>query len=409
MSTIKLNTGSQFVECQIADGKRVHGTFEKRAPAIADLLHTVQHQLENPLDFPTLRTALTPDDHLVIVFRDSINGAVAALQAVLEHIQQAGIRMEQVIVLAPHAVSHGEPAWRQQLSEACQGFQLEYHDPATSVMAYLASTRAGRRIYLNRHLVDADQIIILGNVRFDATYGIACGLADLFPALSDLPTRTELSRVFHSHVPAWNQSFPIWAEAEEVGWQLGMPFMVCLAEGAGETVTQVFAGGATAVRQQADHWLRQHSTLRLPYQVDLVVVTLTGSPAQQSFATVAAAAYHASRIVHQGGRIAILSEVTGMLPAGSEIFSASETAVEGLSRLRHHPQIDRLPWWQLATALEQASVYLYSHLPQEVAESLFITPLDQPSQVNQLIEQAKTVAFVEGGNGVLMELTTTLH
>lgn len=409
MSTLKLNTGSQVVECQITDGKRVQGTFEKRAPAIADLLQAVENQLENPLDFPALRTALTPDDHLVIVFRDSINGAAQALQAVLEHIQQAGIRMEQVMVLVPHAESQGEPVWKQQLPDACQGFQLEYHDPATSVMAYLASTRAGRRIYLNRHLVDADQIIIIGNVRFDAIYGVACGLADLFPAFSDLATLTELSRVFHSHAPALNHSFPIWAETEEVGWQLGMPFMVCLAEGEGQTVTQVFAGGATAVRQQADHWLRQHSTLRLPYQVDLVVVTLTGSPSQQSFAFVAEAAYHASRLIRQGGRIAILSEVSGVLPAGSEIFSASETAVEGLSSLRHHPQIDRLPWWQLATVLEQASVYLYSHLPQEVAESLFITPLDSPIQVNQLIEQAKTVAFVEGGNRVLMELTTTLH
>lgn len=405
MSTIKLNTGSQTVEYQIPDGKWVQGQYESKSPALPDLLHAVAEQLESPLDFPALRSALTPDDHLVIVFRDSMNGAVQALQAVLEHIQQAGVQMEQVIVLMPSLPSQQEPIWKQQLPAHCQGFQLEYHDPATSKMAYLASTKAGRRIYLNRHVVDADQIIILSNVRFDAIYGIACGLADVFPVLSDVPTRTELNRVFHSHVPDLKHSFPIWGEAEEVGWQLGMPFVVCLAEGIGTAVNQVFAGNAAAVRKQADNWLRKHATYRLPYQVDLVVITLTGTPDQQDFTSIAEAAIHASRIVHQGGRIAILSEVSGVLPQGSEIFSAAETAVAGLSQLRHQPEVDRLPWWQLATSLEQATVYLFSHLSQEVTEALFITPLDNPGQVGQLMEQAKTVAIVEGGNRTLMELS----
>ena len=52
-------------------------------------------------------------------------------------------------------------------------------------LANLASTKAGRRVYLNRSLVDADQLIVVGRFHYDPMLGYAGGLSDLFPALSD--------------------------------------------------------------------------------------------------------------------------------------------------------------------------------------------------------------------------------
>ncbi|HMO35795.1 MAG TPA: hypothetical protein PKA06_07125, partial [Gemmatales bacterium] len=117
------------------------------------------------------------------------------------------------------------------------------------------------------------------------------------------------------------------------------------------------------------------------------------------------AAYHVAQVVHQGGVVAILSTASGTIPAGADMISSAESVVAGLTQVRRHKEIDSLPWWHLAHALEQARVYVSSHFPAEVLESLFIIPMDQPSQVQQLINQAKSIVVVEGLDRTLLEVS----
>ena len=49
-----------------------------------------------------------------------------------------------------------------QWRESSTGSRFQVHDPADrKKLSYLATTRQGRRIYLNRSAVDADQLIVL--------------------------------------------------------------------------------------------------------------------------------------------------------------------------------------------------------------------------------------------------------
>lgn len=409
MSVTILDLGSQKVELKIPPGKLVQPPGGHVPTALGDLRLAVAASLEAPIEFPELRRALTPDDHLAIVLHEDIHGLAVVLQAVLEHVLSAGIQISQVAVVVPPRTLGMQVDWLEQLPEELRGFQLEEHVPATSKLAYLANTKDGRRIYLNRLIVDADQVIIIGKVRFDPIHGVASGLADVFPTFSDEPTVQELTRHLHHALPLQHHPFAIWKETEEVGWHLGMPFVVCLLEGVGNTVNRVLSGTAGPVREQAETWLRSTHLLRLPYQVDLVVGTLSGTPSQQTFAQVCEAAYRASRMVHQGGKVAILSEAGAVLPAGSEIVSQGETAVEGLALLRKHPQFDSRPWWYLANGLLQAKLFLSCRMQQEVVESLFLVPFDQHNQVQNLIDQAKSVLIVEGVDQLHFELAKLQH
>lgn len=404
MPAVFVHLGTQKLELNVAAGKLVQGVRGHESTTIGDIRLAIAASLESPIEFPALRQALTPDDHIAIILHEEMNGIAEAMEAILSHILTANVPLNQVTVLVQPRLSGIEPTWMTKLPASCQGFQLEVHQRDATSMAYLASTKEGRRIYLNKHIVDADQIIIVGNVRFDAVYGISSGLAELFPDYSDASTYQELTRHLHAHVSGNERAFPIWKEAEAVGWLIGLPFVVCVGEGSAGSVKKVFAGSAAAVRQESEAWLRAESVVRLPYQVDLVIGTLAASTAEQSFAAITEAVFRASRAVHQGGRVAILSEAGGTLPAGSEFISQSETVVQGLSRLRQQHTIPVQPWWYLAHALEHAKVYVFSHLLPEVMESLFMVPLDQPAQAQNLIEQAKTIVILEGIDRLAIEV-----
>lgn len=404
MSNTIIQVGNESLELRIPNGALVTGKRGSVPKAVHDVLALAAERLETPIEFPSLRRALTPDDHLCIVLHEDTNGIAPIMQAVLEHVQRAGVLMEQVTVMVQPRRTGVEPAWVKAMPESVAGFQVVEHSRDEKAMAYLASTKPGRRIYLNRLIVDADQLIIVGNVRFDAIFGITTGMAEVFPAFSDEPTIEELTRLKHAYSTGLERAFPIWKEAEEVGWLIGLPFVVAVAEGPNGTVSDIFAGTAAEVKQQADSWLTEHNIVHLPYQVDLVIGTLAGPSSEQHVAQVAEAAFHAFKAVHQDGVIAILSTASGSLPAGAEVISASETIVAGLTQLRQQKDVDIQPWWHLAYALEQAKVYVASHMQPEVMESLFVVPMDKPQNVQHLIEKANNVVVIEGLDRVMLDI-----
>jgi nickel-dependent lactate racemase len=404
MTVKSLSFGSQSVAVEVPAGKLVSGTRAVLAPPLEDVRSAVAAALEQPRDFPTLRQALTPDDHLVVLVQEEMNALTDALEAILRHVQSAGIKSEQVTVLVPPRSAGLEADWVKVLPADVLGFQVEEHQTTLDHLAYLASTDAGRRIYLNRTLVDADQLIILGAARFDPVFGVSSGLADLFPTFSDDATRHELQRHLHTSLSARNKTPAAWTEAEAVGWLLGMPFVVTLIEGPGQSVTHVLAGSAATVRREAETLQREQHTLTVDRQVDLVVGTIASDPARQSLVQVATAALRLSRAARLGGALALLTAARPELPAGAEVMRGAEDAVTGLTRIRRDAKIDPLPWWHLATALEQAKLYLFSRIPAEAVEEVFVTPLDHPGQVQQLIHNADSVLIVEDADRTLVEV-----
>src|SRR4030095_6322555 len=119
------------------------------APPLADVSVAVHAALEQPFGFPPLRRALTPDDHVAVVVDESLVALPRLLPPILEHVQQAGVQMQRVtLVCAPP--SRGQP-WLEELPDQFQDVHVEVHQPDDrKKLAYLATMRQGRRLYLNR-------------------------------------------------------------------------------------------------------------------------------------------------------------------------------------------------------------------------------------------------------------------
>jgi nickel-dependent lactate racemase len=362
----------------------------------------VRAALEAPFGFEPMRRALTPDDHVTIVLDDALPHAAELLAGVLDHLRTAGIGPAAVTVLTPP----GSPQnWIGELPDECADVTTEVHDPADrKTLAYLASTKAGRRVYLNRTLVEADFVILLTGRGYDPFAGYAGAEAAIFPALADEEVRASFARQFSKDAPGAAEPWPVRVEAAEIAWLLGTPFLVQVIPGAGDSVQAVVAGlldsGAEGIRQQDARW--RSSIADRP---DTVIATVSGEPGRVTFLDLAKAAACAARVVAPGGRIAVLSDAAPALGEGAETLRRHDDPKSAAKAVAKEKPDDGAACFLWCFAAKTAgSLYLASGYPDDLAEELFATPIRTASEVQRLIDAGERVLVIPDAHRSMVTL-----
>lgn len=359
----------------------------------------VREALERPFGFEPLRRALTPDDHITLVLDDRLPHAAEMIVAVLEHLRTAEIGPDCVTVLTPprrtaiDADAPSEDRWVQELPDEFADVKTEIHDPTNrGRLAYLATTQAGRRLYLNRTLVEADFLIVLSGRGYDPTSGYSGAEAAIFPTFADEETQAAFADEF-SHDAPGADPWPLRGEAAEIVWLLGTPFFVQAIAGPGDTIAEVVAGlpdsSAEGIRRLDARW-RSHVSRR----AETVIATISGDPSNVEFATLARAAACAARVVKPNGRIVLLTSSAPQLPeAADQMRSMGDpgAAAKIIAKTKPAGGSAALQWCHAA---KHASVFLASEYPEEFAEELFATPLTSPSEIQRLLDTGGDVLII---------------
>ncbi len=317
-----------------------------RGPApVEDIGAAVRLALDTPFSFPPLARCLAPGDRVAVVVDGSLAGLGEILGPILE-------RLEDFTLVSATPGPHG---W-------AGGRAVEEHDPQK--VAYLASTGGGRRVYMNRTVVEADQVIVVSARRFEGG-GVGGAEAALYPALGDGEAAGAGAE-----------------ESREAAHLLGLPFHVQIIEAAGGGVARVVAGAADAARE-AERLLAESWRLVLPRRADTVVATLTGEP---GFAEMARAAAAAAEVIQAGGRIVLLAG--GAAAPGPEFDrlrgadSPDVAGLEGAARA-----------WARAAAHAKLSV-LSGH-DDATLEGLFAARIGTAEQVQRLVARSGDCAVIE--------------
>jgi nickel-dependent lactate racemase len=352
-------------------------------PPLAEPVQGVRTALESPVRYPALRRALTPDDHVTIVVDEHLPRVGELISAVIEHIVAAGVSPSALTLLCPPTGSN-QP-WLEDLPDAFADVHLEVHAPADrNRLAYLATTKAGKRVYLNRSAVDADQLVVLTGPHFDAVLGYAGAEGTVYPALSDTETRTQADAkvtlaALTDHAGHFRR------EAGEVSWLLGAPFYVQVIEGPGDQIVQILAGSSDSA-PDGRRWLDRCWRATVAAPADLVIATIGGDPARHDVTDMARALACAARVVRPDGVIALLCASTPQLGEGFQQMLQMDEAEDAFQALRENPPPDWPAAFLWLEAVKKAHVYLLSGLPSETAEGLFTTPIEHARQVQRLID-----------------------
>jgi len=372
---VGIDYGLKHAEFDLPDERLVAVERAPQAPALADPVAAVRSALEQPFHWPALRQALTPDDHVALVVDEQLACLGRLLAPILDHLAAAGIQPNAITLVCPPTTA--PQGWVDELPDAFEEVRVEIHDPTDrNKLAYLATTRQGRRLYLNRTVVDADQLVVLTGRRFDPLVGHAGAELALYPVLSDEATRAE--RFVKGTRDDWQR------EALEVAWLLGAPFLVQIIEGAGDEVQHVVAGSLDA-SPEGRRLLAERWQVRVSEPADLVLASIGGDPAQHDFATLARALANAAQVVRPGGRLVLLTAAHPPLGPAGELIRGTEAADELRKRAKTQPGTDRLTVLHWADAVQQAKVYLLSGLAEEDVEELFVTHLQHAGQAQRLL------------------------
>jgi nickel-dependent lactate racemase len=388
---VDIDLGQNHLGVQVPDAQVVSVRREPPAPPIADVVAAIGTALETPVRFPPLRPALTPPDHATIVLDE-------LLVPVFEHLARAQIAPAAITLLCP--TEELRERWKSALPEAAR---VEAHDPHDrKQLRYLATTQGGRRIYLNRAVVEADQLVVLTRRGYDPLLGYSGSEGALFPVLSDDETRRELCGELSMAAPE-EVDWPVRDEAVEVAWLLGTPFLIQLIDGPGESLAHV-VGGTADSSADAEELLDARWRTVLPEPADTVVASLSGTAAEQDFRALARALACAARVVKPNGRIVILSHASGELGPGAELLRQFDDPQHALAALREQNPPDLAAAFQWANGVQQASVYLMSALPSDAAEELFTTPVENERQVQRLLDNNGTCVFLPDADKTLAVL-----
>jgi hypothetical protein len=355
-----------------------------REAAMADL----RVALEHPLDFPPLREAVVPGDRVAIALDYSLSEVGTLLSLLVDLLSQSGVEAGDVTVVT----SQGS---RSSLAdELPRGIALDQHDPADRRrLAYLATTKSGRRIYLNRHVTDADVVIPVGRLGYDPILGYCGPWSATFPILSDQETLASYRHALTEDAPGRLTPRLHLDETFEVNWLLGTQFHLGLLPGRSGLV-RACGGLAETLRNSAIEAIDRSWSFRPATRAECVVAGIGGTGIA-GIDDLVEGLVTASRLVTRGGKIVALSRTSGAIgPSLQRLADAGDPKNAPAALRGHDADPDSVSGRRLAQVLAWADVYLYSALDSQVVEDLSMIPIDHLDDARRLLSRSSSCILV---------------
>jgi nickel-dependent lactate racemase len=283
--------------------------------------------------------------------------------------------------------------WVNDLPDSMADLQTEVHQPGDrNRLSYLAATKDGHRVYLNRTLVDSDQAVILSGRGYDPLLGYSGGVGSIYPLLADAESvRNLVPQLSPQSAP--DGSWPAGAEAREVAWLLGSPFFVQVIEGAGDEIEHVIAGFADTEVTGIDR-LNARWKASAREAADTVVVSLSGDPDRHDFAALGRAAATGARAAKPGGTVVILSEADPEIGRAADVLRRTDEPPEAVRVLFREKPAGAAAAVQWAWAAGRARLFVASEIRPTTVEEMFATPLTGPKEVQALLDSGGRTLIV---------------
>jgi len=370
------------------------------AKVLADPAAELAAALRDPLDYPPLADAVLPDDRVAVAVDEHLPQAAALVCTVVTTLVSAGISADDItVVQSPSAYAVAENPL-SQLNGSLQGHVKRLiHDPRDrEQLALLASMPDGRPLYLNRALCDADVVVPLGVLRSAESFYYRGIFGGVYPSLADL----EAMESFRRPLPEAggetgdrrrNDQREL---VKQLGWWLGARLTVQVIPGIGG-IGSILAGDIDAVAARGGELCRAHWEPTITGPAGVVIVAVEGGRQEQTWSNLARVVAAARRAVVAGGVMVLCTEISELPGPALKRLGQQRDWDESLDWLTDVDSEDAHAAAQLALALREGSVFLLSHLDDEVVEDLGMTPVGAHAEVRRLAGQFDSCLAIPAG------------
>jgi nickel-dependent lactate racemase len=363
-----------------------------RPDAVEPLGEMVDRALARPLEFPPLSQAAVPGDKVVLALDRGVPQAATIVARTIAALLSAGVTPQSITLVratadveASHPLALLLPEVRELIGDAI-------HDPENrESLSYLGAGANAKPIYIDRFLHDADLVIPIGCLRHDDSpgyYGIASGI---FPAFSDTAT---LGRYRAAVAGDSAQHSRLRKQANEAAWLLGAQFTIQVVPGGGGGVLHVLAGESAAVGREGSRLCAEAWGYRVPARANLVVGTIEGDTAEQSWENVGRALAAMTAVVDQEGAMVLCTVLVQRPGPGIERVVGAEDLEQVEREIDDDRPADTLAALELIRAVQRGKVYLISRLDEDFVEDLGLLPV-APEQLSRLAARYGSCTLLE--------------
>jgi len=348
-----------------------------------ELRHKIELALDEPIDFPPLDAILLPDDRVTIALTGDCPASDSVAAALVLRLVQSDVTTDRITLLQPLGASDPRErlpeSWRDEIE------RIESDPENADQFACLGSDDQGEPYAVHRALFDADLILpieTIGRTWTGDYFGVHSGL---YPAFSDQQT----IRLFRS-VGAMKEGptrEQLLAKVETAAQLLGAAVSITIVPGTSDSVGELLIGEARKVAAAArqlydDSW---YETVESP--AELVVATIEGCRAAQTWRNVGRALEEAVSLVEEGGSIVLCTELDTPPGEGLELLTREIPHDIVVDHIRQVRPADIYTTLQMIEALKTSTIYFKGKLEDDVVESLNMISIQDETELRRLIDR----------------------
>jgi len=381
---IRLGYGSDSdLYLELPDSIEVFNCSAPHGVELADPERAVAQALADPFDFPPLSQATVTGDRVVLALDQTVPQAAKMVSGVLRSLFQGDTRPEDVTIVTDGSDGFAGPLLSGFSDDVRFAVKVLLHDPDDARNhAYLAASKEGHPIHVHRALVDADVLVPIGVTRLQRTLAYYGAATSLFPLFSDRATLQRYCRSDTDDHEAHARRCR--SESREVAWLLGSLMSVQVIPGAGDSLLAVLAGDLRTMDEHGQRLCARAWRFPLPKRAGIVVASVGGNAAQQTWEGFARALDVALACVTENGAVVLCTSLaTRPGPALRRLTSWTGDDVLP-KRIRRDFSGDGLSALRLADAREHVHVYLMSSLEDVQVEELGVAPVSTAHEIERL-------------------------
>lgn len=382
MTTYTLPYGKRQLTFDLPENGQVHLVAPKKAAPVSDPLEAVRRALAEPVGAKRLRDFTAGIRSVAIAINDKTRPVPHRhlLPPLLDTLGLPPEAVTLVIATGTHAPMPPEEYPKVVPAEILARYPVICHnsDDRTSLV-HLGQTERGTPVWINRHFMEADLRIVVGNIEPHQFAGFSGGVKSAVIGLGG----TETVNHNHSMLSRTGARLgrfadnPVRQDIEEMGRMAGIHFALNAILNESKQILTALAGIPQTVMEQGIPQVRQIYQVDIPAPFDLVIASPGGHPKDINLYQAQKGLAHAALVTADEGAIILAAAC----PEGTgsdkyEQWVAGMTSYEAVFERfeREGFRVGPHKAFQIARDAARVRVRLLSEMPPAFVASLLLTP-----------------------------------
>jgi nickel-dependent lactate racemase len=398
LAEFSLPYGRGDLSVSLPDEWQVELLAPRQAPALSNPSAAVNHALDNPTsqrrlsDFAGVRSA-------AIAINDKTRPVPHGilLPPLLRRLEAAGLA-PQAITLLIAAGSH-PPMSPDEFDELVPANLLKRypvlsHDAnASASLTYLGTTQRGTPMWINRHFVEADLRIVVGNIEPHQFMGFSGGVKTAAIGLAGKET------INHNHAMMAEDRArlgnfddnPARQDVEEMGRLIGVHFALNVILNQAKGIVNVVAGEPAGVIREGIPLVRALYEVQVSAPFDLMIVSPGGHPKDINLYQSQKGLAHATLVTKEGGAVILVAACPeGVGSQSYERWMAGMTSYHAVFERfeREGFRVGPHKAFQIARDAARAQVFLVSEMRPDLVQRLLLMPAGSLEEAIALVRNS---------------------